>query len=436
MIQSIQIVSVLVIGVLNGGKQCVGNFRFQLTCLLCVQHDSNQGILFKFVQIINSRIGVLAVLVLDGNAEEKVLGLDDEGSLVDSRVLCIGALAGGVTSGAGIVNADSIRAADGDLAVLYVQIIDLGTHRGVAVALLKTVDQLAISQLVCLDYRPGREETACIVVVIACYADHALACARHLIVNVGGVVHIGANVRAAVGDFKGAQVLKTAVGRIGIERPGGMIVGNKEAVFACCLDDLVEALDGEDTLIIRLTDPLELIEIVAGVAPDTLGVIADHLGVVGIFGIEIQVNLLVVIEGGHFALVEAEGRVVGIAKGIFVRGDGDKFIVRKIRKIKQALVLGERHSGITVRLICFLDLLGRLFTVGQIGVTVHIYFVKLAALRQKILFHVEKPPCGIFYIIAIVSSIVNSFCFAGFVRNDSFFVEDCADSALEKTMPI
>ena len=169
------------------------------------------------------------------------------------------------------------------------------------------------------------------MVVVTAHADHALAGACHLIVNVRSIVQIGALVRAAVGDLKGTQIFKAAVGRIGVERPSGVVVGNEEAVLTCGLDDLVHTFYGEDALVVGLAHPFKLIQIIAGIAPNALGIVADHLDVVRILGVEVQMYLLVVVKGVHLALVEDEGGIVGVAEGIFIGSDGNKFVVCQMR---------------------------------------------------------------------------------------------------------
>ena len=93
-------------------------------------------------------------------------------------------------------------------------------------------------------------------------------------------------------------------------------------------------------------------------------------------------------------------------------------------------MLGKSYGGIAVSFIGLLDLLGCLLAVGEIGMAVHVYFVKLAALRQKILSHCQKPPLGIFYIIAIGDRVVNAACGAVFVQSVGIFVEYCGAAAL------
>ena len=175
---------------------------------------------------------------------------------------------------------------------------------------------------------------------------------------------------------------------------------------------------------------MELIEIGLGGTPNVLGIVAYHLGIVGILGVEVQMNLLVVVEGRDFALIEAEGRIVGITKGIFIGGNGDKFVIAQMGEVKQTLMLCISDSGVAARFVGLLDLFGGLLAIGEGRMAVHIYFVKLTALRQKILFHGQKPPLTIFYIITIGASVVNLSSWTAFVQPDEIFVEYCKRGTL------
>jgi hypothetical protein len=92
-------------------------------------------------------------------------------------------------------------------------------------------------------------------------------------------------------------------------------------------------------------------------------------------------------------------------------------------EVKQTLMLCISDSGVAARLVGLLDLFGGLLAIGEGGMAVHIYFVKLTALRQKILFHGQKPPLTIFYIIAIGKWVVNGERYAVFVHYVRIFVD-------------
>ena len=173
-------------------------------------------------------------------------------------------------------------------------------------------------------------------------------------------------------------MLQTQIIRRALQGPLRVVIVDEVAAFLHLRQVIVDPGDG-------------VVGGVNGVGEDTL-LPGPAFGVAGPGAVEL-------IEHGHPQIIRLLGDEVEVVHRLepggmdalvpldadFVAVEGDKVLVRQILVADEHLVIGEAHGAVAQGFEGLLDLLGGLSAVGDVGVAVHVDFVKLSAFGDEFL---------------------------------------------------
>ena len=267
--------------------------------MICVQITAffqtaprSEDLFGQFVEVVVARIGVIARCIAHRDPEGHIVRIEPEGRLGQEGLAGLLPLEGGAPPDGVQKDPDGVGGLHRDLSVLDPKIGDRRTARGVAVPVLDPVHQVFVGERIRLHHRPGKAAVVSRVVVVARDAADPFARPHHLLIDVGNVVHIAVDMRPAVDDLKGGQIIQFAVEVEIVHRPVRVIEDHQHIPFARRADHLVHAVERVFADVVGIADVFGFVEVLFRVSPDVVQVAADHPDIVRILGEEVHVHLL------------------------------------------------------------------------------------------------------------------------------------------------
>ena len=241
-------------------------------------------------------------------------------------------------------------------------------------AVLQSGTHTGVIQLFGLDHGPAAAGIRFPVVVICSNGKNAAAGTQQIVVHSGIIVHKAAVPCAVVHDLHGRHAFVLDVVFVMLCRPGGVVIGDKKALFPSLLHHIADTLRGINPDIIRLFFiKLRLLPVFRCIAEQ--------------IGFPVPAGLLQVIrfqrDQAHMAgFCQAEIPVPNRIDFHFIAMQRQEILICQIIVGDHNVVIGVGDYRIPMGHIVLFDLFRGQMPIGDGAVTMQICFVKLAIFRQ------------------------------------------------------